>query len=254
LAIADLVLRSDVPRGVVGYEDYREWLRGDFWYSCAYCTVAETEAGALGFSIDHYIPRDRCTSLALTYENLMWCCAHCNSRKRAGPSLAALLQGYRFFCADTDDPDDHFAYSGQRIEGRTRLVGEYTVVALNLNRHTLRRVREARERLYRSRRAIAKGLRGLLGVSLQDLPRETRGRVEQVRKRLENATQALATHVDAALVKALSRSPFADAEQETSNQARGRRAYLSRINAAMPGAMVTMQVPSGKRPQVQRKR
>jgi len=32
------------------YQDYREDLRYDFWYSCAYCSITELEAMGIGLS------------------------------------------------------------------------------------------------------------------------------------------------------------------------------------------------------------
>lgn len=52
-----LVVRSAVPVGRP-YNEYKRYLRRDFFYSCAYCTIAETEAQAIRFTIDHYEPRN----------------------------------------------------------------------------------------------------------------------------------------------------------------------------------------------------
>ena len=46
------------PRGYTHVEVYRDWLRDEFSYRCAYCLMRETWLrGSSGFQIDHCIPR-----------------------------------------------------------------------------------------------------------------------------------------------------------------------------------------------------
>ncbi|MGC1294505.1 MAG: hypothetical protein WA869_05640 [Alloacidobacterium sp.] len=52
-----LVERSVVPKGLQ-YGNYKKYLRYDFMYSCAYCSMSEAEAQAIRFTIDHYEPRN----------------------------------------------------------------------------------------------------------------------------------------------------------------------------------------------------
>ena len=76
----ELITRSpDVPAGRP-YIEYRKWLRYDFLYSCA-CTMSEAEAQAIRFTIDHYEPVSARPELKNDYDNLMYCCDECNSRK-----------------------------------------------------------------------------------------------------------------------------------------------------------------------------
>ena len=52
-AARPLVVRSNPPQGE-NYNEYKEILRYDFFYTCAYCTMMEAEAAAVRFTIDHY--------------------------------------------------------------------------------------------------------------------------------------------------------------------------------------------------------
>ena len=63
--------RQDVPSlaAVKSHLGYSEHLRVDFWFSCGYCTIAETEARGITFEIDHYHPESAGGSSE--YSNLM---------------------------------------------------------------------------------------------------------------------------------------------------------------------------------------
>ncbi len=219
------------------YEGYRSVLRWDFWYSCAYCTLAESEASGVAFSIDHYLPQSRYPELVATYDNLLWSCNHCNSFKRAFPTEPAARKGYRFFRPDIDDPDDHFGASPMspvRLDAKTELVGKYSIEQLNLNRQTLRRLREIRTRLAQSHSMLVRGLRSLEGVKLQSLPRETRVKFMQIRARLEERSKTVSEILDATLLREFSRSELIDPPVEATHDAQARRRYLKAVNATLP--------------------
>lgn len=118
-----LVRCRDYPTSVAHYGEYREHLRRDFWFSCAYCTTAEVEATGIGFEIDHYVPASRDKSLLTCYKNLMWCCEHCNSAKRNHPTPKASEAGFRFFNpgARASQDGDSGGASGSRPTGDRRL-------------------------------------------------------------------------------------------------------------------------------------
>src|SRR5690348_5398696 len=93
--ISRLVERSAVPAGLP-YNDYRSYLRYDFYYSCAYCTMTEAEAQAVRMCIDHYNPVNNDPALANVYENLMYACDACNTLKgKRWPSQALQDKGAR---------------------------------------------------------------------------------------------------------------------------------------------------------------
>src|SRR4051812_645405 len=86
-----LVQRSQVAPDLP-YGAYRQVIRYDFFYTCAYCTMSEAEAQAIRFCIDHYEPRSARPDLERNYTNLMYACDECNMRKgdRCPPESARL--------------------------------------------------------------------------------------------------------------------------------------------------------------------
>src|SRR5262245_30562116 len=91
------VVRTTVPVGLE-YGDYRQYLRTDFLFSCAYCTVTEFEASGIRFTIDHYEPKSIRPDLQHDYENLMYACDVCNQRKGyRSPSELERTKDFRFF-------------------------------------------------------------------------------------------------------------------------------------------------------------
>jgi hypothetical protein len=75
------------PQGYSHYEAYRDWLRDEFSFRCAYCLMRETWLrGKSGFQIDHCIPHVQDPSRWLDYDNLVYTCPWCNQAK-AGVSV-----------------------------------------------------------------------------------------------------------------------------------------------------------------------
>lgn len=225
------------PTPCAHYSEYRNSLRWDFWYSCGYCTLTETEAAGVGFSIDHYLPQARYPELANEYSNLFWSCNHCNSFKRDYPTEAAALKGYRFYRPDMDDPAEHFQaleVNPTRIEHLSEKIGRYTIEQLYLNRQSLRRLREGRNRLFRSRELLVYGLRRLQGIRLDALPREVRTKFVQARKRLSKDAEVATEVVNDALLREFNRSEFLESASPTGHDATLRKQYLKKVNAALP--------------------
>jgi hypothetical protein len=74
--------RKHGPRGYAHYEAYRDWLRDEFLYRCAYCLMREPWLrGRLGFQIDHCIPQVQSAVGRLDYANLAYTCPWCNQAK-----------------------------------------------------------------------------------------------------------------------------------------------------------------------------
>lgn len=152
------VSRSAVTPGQP-YQNYRDELRFDFWFACAYCSMTEMEATAVSFEIDHHQPTSKGGTDA--YDNLMWACAFCNGRKsNYWPSAAVFAAGYRYMRPDVDDPHDHLPldeHTGVRVRPATP-VGEYTDEMLDLNRAAMLEIRKLRQQLLASKQGIAHGL------------------------------------------------------------------------------------------------
>jgi hypothetical protein len=216
-----LVIRSAVEP-VSNYREYKEVLRKDFRFSCAYCSTSECEAQAVRMTIDHYEPRKARPDLEHAYSNLMYACDQCNSRKGDRcPPEDARATGYRFFRADEDRWGDHFRLNGRRLDPESN-TGFYSVEALDLNRHGLQKLRELRERLYECERVVAEGLRGLQGFPIDLLPPPIRGRAAALMKKAGLSREQLADDIDA-ILEGLSRSEFLEPDSDAHAQDRSQK-------------------------------
>jgi len=192
------ITRSSVPVSLT-YPEYREYLRYDFFYSCAYCTMSEAEAQAIRFTIDHYEPRNARPDLLDEYENLMYSCGECNLRKGdRSPPPKARADGYRFFRPDRDLHEDHFEESRRRLQGKSN-VGRYSIEALDLNRLALQRLREIRQRLTECHCLVVEGVLGLRKFPIDRLPPNVRGRALRAINRAGAAGIKIADAIDSLL-------------------------------------------------------
>jgi HNH endonuclease. len=64
-----------------GYSSYRGYLRNATHFSCAYCTISESESPGATFNIEHFKPRKYFPDLTVKCENLRYACPRCNSYK-----------------------------------------------------------------------------------------------------------------------------------------------------------------------------
>jgi hypothetical protein len=232
---ANLVTRSTVTPDK-HYGEHKEVLRHDFFYSCAYCTMAEYEAQGFRFTIDHYEPRKSRPDLVNTYDNLMYACGECNLRKgdRNPPSVAR-ADGHRFFRADEDHRQEHFRKLGDCLEGLTN-TGSYTIKAIDLNRRMVRKLRELRERLKISDRFIAEGIMALRTFRFDQLPKDIRVKFVRHRREAMEADAHLAAEIDN-LLRSRARSVLLDAASEPEEKGRSeeRLASLRGTEALYPG-------------------
>jgi hypothetical protein len=230
-----LIVRSQVPAGKP-YNEYRATLRWDFFYSCAYCTMTEAEAQAIRFTIDHYEPSSACPDLENNYENLMYACDECNLRKGDRyPPAGARVAGYRFFRPDHDFRDEHFEQSDLRLEPKTK-TGQFSIEALDLNRHSLRRLRDIRDRLLGALQSVEAGVLMLRRFPIDQLPPPIRGRVIRAVRQAENTQAKIMDEVDT-LLREYARSPLLDQEDVVGAEARRRERLdsLKSIEALHPG-------------------
>lgn len=167
------------------YQKYREYLRKASNFSCAYCTISESESPGATFNIDHFRPQKEFDSLKATCSNLRYTCPRCNSYKRnnwikrsAGCSRncdACTIQACkenipRFIDSLKEHPSVHLfldendilcAYDGSNP-------ANYTIKYLRLNRAQLIKLRRTRrfmdswlEELFQKRELAAKRLDAL---------------------------------------------------------------------------------------------
>jgi hypothetical protein len=242
----ELVVRSDVPPALP-FGDYRKFLRKDFVYSCAYCSMSECEAQAIRFTIDHYEPQASRPDLRDDYQNLMYCCEECNLLKgdRSPPTLARAA-GYRFFRPDNDNFQDHFERAGVRLNPKSP-VGDYSITALGLNRLSLRRLRAIRERLTECDAFVAAGVRALRHFQIDQLPKQVRGKALGSINKADIVANRLADDIDG-ILSAYSASPMLDKDEPNSDHVKERREALAHIQNLFPGQWRAPRVSKAKAP------
>lgn len=224
-------MRAEVKK-VTRYAEYREHLRVDFWFSCAYCSLSETESQAIRFEIDHYHPQCAPFPGLHAYDNLMWSCEVCNRLKsdcwECDEDQAA---GYRFVRPDVDDPNEHFSLleDRKRIEATSK-PGEYTFEILNLNRKVLMDIRDLRNRMALSADAIIGGLQALNEIRLDRLHPALRSKFKLAAERASGQHGKLQEELDrSAIVRVLNESPLLDPDPDKHLHARRRKQYLESI-------------------------
>lgn len=228
-----LVVRSNVPAGL-SFGDYRKYLRADFVYSCAYCSMSEAEAQAIRFTMDHYEPQASRPDLKDDYENLMYCCDECNMRKgNRTPPEVARSAGFRFFRPDNDNFADHFERNGIRLNPKSP-VGDYSIDALDLNRLSLRRLRELRSRLSSCDAFVDAGVRALRSFQIDKLPKHIRGKALVSIRKADAVADRLAADIDS-ILSAYAASPLLEKDDAGSEHVRNRRERLAHLENLHPG-------------------
>lgn len=228
-----LVQRSTVTPGLP-YTEYKQSLRYDFYYSCAYCCVAESEAGGVRFTIDHYEPQKARADLVNVYDNLMWTCDECNRRKGdRTPPQNARDSGFRFFRPDYDVHLDHFALNGNILKSKSN-TGYFTIEALDLNRDALQRVRDVRRRIYECDEAIAAGVLALSKFPIDRLPTNIRGPALRAIRQLVD-TQSTITRSLEDMLRDQAKSHMLDEDVSAEARAEVRRTKLQELEGLFPG-------------------
>jgi len=228
-----LVVRSEVPLGLQ-YAEYKQYLRVDFFHSCAYCTIAESEARAIRFTIDHYEPQNARSDLVNEYSNLMYCCEVCNTYKGDRvPPQAAREAGHRFFRPDQDVRKEHFERRGRHLEHKTP-VGFYTIETLDLNRQNLRRLRDLRERVLECDKYVVEGIMALRAYPIDFLPAEMRHKANERIKDAMLAAEELVEEIDAVL-REHAGSPLVDPDLDAGERSATRAKKLKELEAMYPG-------------------
>jgi len=231
-----VVRTKELPVGSP-YQEYRQYLRRDFWYACAYCTMTESEAEAIRFTIDHYEPQSVKPELNDVYENLMYACDECNKRKGSlCPSEEMRREGKRFFRADQDLRGEHFELEGSKVKGKTN-VGNYTTLAVDLNRRALVRLRELRQRLIDDDGYVSEGMRALASFAIDRLsPMARTNALAAIRKALEQAGKVY-NDMDEALLELSKSEMLMDEKTDEDRRANKERlAQLRQMDGLYPRA------------------
>lgn len=228
-----LVVRTPNVPAETEYGRYRPYLRFDFFFSCAYCTISEAEAEAIRFTIDHYEPQTARSDLVAVYSNLMYACDECNVRKGDRyPPPAAREDGYRFFRPDEDIFAEHFSGKDMLLSYKSN-VGYYTINALDLNRKTLQRLREIRLRLLNCEKFIAEGIAALRQFRIDQLPQQIRARAQRAIKEALSVRDELADRIDDVLREA-AKSAVLDVGKEDSARMAQRNSNLKHLEGLYP--------------------
>jgi len=194
----------------------------------------EAEATAIRFTIDHYEPQSARPDLIDDYGNLLYACDECNRLKGSRcPPPAARAEGHRFFRPDHDERASHFKFNGLRVEGTTN-EGRFSVEMIDLNRQSLRRLRDIRRRLHGCVPLIERGILALRAFPLDQLPPDIRGLAAQAIGRAGAVAEELAEKADAVL-KNFARSPLIDADPEAEERRQQRVALMKEKEALWPG-------------------
>lgn len=236
-SLPQLITRSVVPV-FTDYLEYKSYLRWDFYHSCAYCTMSESEALAIRFTIDHYEPVSLRADLKTEYSNLMYACGECNLRKGdLSPPPAARAGGFRFFRPDHDWYPEHFelqvAVDGIRLISKTK-IGELTIDGCDLNRLALRRLREIRQQLDECQKFVAHGILALQNFQIDQLPKHIRGQALRAIKTNVDMVETIESDVDEVL-RACGKSPLIDSEPGVELRTAERAKRMGRLKSLYPG-------------------
>jgi len=220
-----VVIRSEVP-DKKKYSDYREELRFDFWYSCAYCSLSESEAMGIGFEIDHYYPKEHFPKLKNEYKNLLWSCEKCNGYKSDFfPDDNQMERGNYILRPDEDNPNDHMQLENYNLRGKSH-TGQFNIELLILNRKMLQRMRDIRKRLFDAIEFISFGVPNLAQVKL-DLLKNPKQRILFLRimDRMKQRFNSLNNDMDM-LFRDFAKSPLLDDDPDKKEKLKRRREYL----------------------------
>jgi hypothetical protein len=229
-----IVVRSNNLPQAKEYQDFREVLRYDFLHSCAYCTMSESEGGAVRFTIDHYEPQSARPDLENDYNNLFWACDECNSRKGdLTPPPSARQAGIRFFRIDQDIIEDHFELSGARLKHRSP-VGDFTIEYVDLNRQALRRLRDIRRRLAECDKFVQEGVFALKSSRIDRLSLKDRGHVFTTIMTAARVAEQLADGIDK-MLRDIAKSELIDPDPESAERATDRKRRMKELKSLHDG-------------------
>jgi len=95
-------VRSHGPGGYANYQEFKDWLRDEFAFRCVYCLEREEwyPSRSAAFAVEHVLSQSLYPELVCVYDNLVYSCSRCNSRKASeeciDPSAVALGRHVRF--------------------------------------------------------------------------------------------------------------------------------------------------------------
>ena len=150
------------------------------------------------------------------------------------PPPEARKDNYRFFRPDQDVYHEHFQKSGILLESQSN-VGEYSIDALDLNRHSLRRLRNIRERLTKCDRFVAEGVLGLRRFHIDQLPPNIKGSANRAITEAVSVASQMGEDIDT-LLRDRAHSKLIDPDPESESRAQQRAAKMKGLEALYPGS------------------
>jgi hypothetical protein len=167
----------------------------------------------------------------------MYCCVVCNTYKgdRNPPPLAR-RDGFRFFRPDVDDYNEHFILKDKEIV-LTPLtnVGRFSIDFLELNRKSLRRLRELRDRVLEIETKVAEAMEKLQRYKIDRIPPSVRGLAVIAIREAAAVEKEFEEGIDT-LLRRFARSDLLEADTEAEDRVR-QRAQKSRVLRTLyPGA------------------
>ena len=170
---------------------YKDCLRLDFQFRCAYCLIHEADyQGHESSQVDHFRPQSRFRALARKYANLHYACLLCNKRSRKGdnwPSDDEAQRGERFVDPCSEDWEEHVEFLEDGAVRALTPAGDYAVRTLDLDRDQLRRHRKRFPGEYSDRsalRLLGHRLDRVLAIAIPNpqLPRQVREEMHALRE------------------------------------------------------------------------
>jgi hypothetical protein len=232
-------IRRSNPPQKTNYKEYKEELRSDFFNSCAYCGIMEIESAGVGFSIDHYIPKESPEGKPLEHAflNLLLSCDDCNSYK--GKYFASAIQkdlGQVIIRPDEMIPSDHIMLDENdlcELASKTK-TGVFNIEKLDLNRPGLKRIRAARHQCYQAQEIIEQGIKALSSVALDNLEPAQKARLIKLRHDILKIKDRFSEDVDKLLAD-YARSPLRFPDPDGKARTRARRKKLKELGKNGPG-------------------
>ena len=168
-----IIIRKEKPPKFNNYKKYKKYLRKDFSYRCAYCSIHEGENGSHhNFVCEHFKPKSKMEfrHLKNTYENLLYSCQTCNRLKgKTWPSILMITNGFFFLNPCDVDFENYFYLDKTNFQLIPKSdAAKYTMEKIHLNCNQLISYRKAQF------------LRQKVEKELSDLCIDTKGTVYEV--------------------------------------------------------------------------
>jgi hypothetical protein len=149
------------------------------------------------------------------------------------PTSEARANEVKYFRVDEDAYEEHFAWSGILLNPKTA-VGDFTIEALDLNRQSLRRLRDIRNRLFQCDSQVLAGILALRRFHIDQLPQNIKGRAVRAINETIAAADDIAVSIDD-LLKFNAKSPLIDEDKDIEARSKQRAAKLAKLQRLYPG-------------------